>query len=34
LIFPLILLGKMAGETKIEGIIDGIQERKQELKHL
>jgi len=30
----LILLGKMAGETKIEGIIDWIQERKEELKHL
>src|SRR5437763_5618512 len=34
LILTLILLGKMAGETKIEGIIDWIQERKEGLKHL
>ena len=34
LLLTLILLGKMAGETKIEGIIDWIQERKEELKHL
>src|SRR5437868_12142242 len=34
LIFTLIMLGKMAGETKIEGIIDWIDERKQEIKQL
>src|SRR5882762_6717622 len=34
LILTLILLGKMAGETKIEGIMDWIHERKEEIKHL
>src|SRR5437588_195590 len=34
LILTLLLLGKMAGETKIEGIIDWIDLRKQELKKL
>src|SRR5207245_10468017 len=34
LLLTLILLGKMAGETKIEGIIDWIEERKEDLKHL
>ncbi len=30
-ILTLLLLGKMAGETKIEGIIDWIQERQREI---
>ena len=34
LLLTLILLGKMAGETKIEGIIDWIAERKREIKKL
>jgi predicted transposase YbfD/YdcC len=34
LILTLILLGKMAGETKIEGIIDWINERKKKIKRL
>jgi hypothetical protein len=34
LLFTLILLGKMAGETKINGIIDWINERKKEVKQL
>lgn len=34
LILTLLLLGKMAGETKIEGIIDWIDLRKQELKKI
>jgi hypothetical protein len=34
LLFTLILLGKLAGETKLEGIIDWINERQQELKKL
>ncbi len=34
LLFTLILLGKMAGETKLDGIIDWINERKQEIKKL
>jgi len=34
LILTLLMLGKMAGETKIEGIIDWIHERKQEIKQL
>lgn len=33
-LFTLILLGKMAGETKWDGIIDWINERQQELKKL
>lgn len=33
-LFTLILLGKMAGETKMNGIIDWIAERKHELKKL
>ena len=33
-ILTLIMLGKMAGETTIEGIIDWINERKKELKRL
>ncbi len=34
LLFTLVLLGKMAGETKLDGIIDWINERKKELKKL
>ena len=34
LLFTLILLGKLAGETKLDGIIDWIHERKQEIKKL
>ncbi len=34
LLFTLIMLGKMAGETKLDGIIDWINERKQEIKKL
>src|SRR5947209_15426522 len=34
LIFTLIMLGKLAGETTIEGIIDWIDERKQEIQQL
>jgi hypothetical protein len=34
LILTLIMLGKMAGETKIEGIIDWINGRKKEIKRL
>jgi predicted transposase YbfD/YdcC len=34
LILTLIMLGKMAGQTKIEGIINWINERKKELKKL
>lgn len=34
LLFTLILLGKMAGETKLDGIIDWIDERKKEIKKL
>jgi len=34
LLLTLILLGKMAGETKIDGIIDWIAERKREMKKL
>ncbi len=34
LLLTLILLGKLAGETKLEGIIDGINERQQEIKKL
>lgn len=33
-LFTLILLGKMAGETKMDGIIDWINERQKELKKL
>ena len=34
LILTLIILGKMAGETKIDGIVDWVNERKKELKRL
>jgi hypothetical protein len=34
LLFTLIMLGKMAGETTREGIIDWIQEREKEIKQL
>jgi DDE_Tnp_1-associated len=34
LLLTLILLGKLAGETKLEGIIDWINERQQEIKKL
>jgi DDE_Tnp_1-associated len=34
LILTLLMLGKMAGEKKIEGIIDWVNERKGELKKL
>jgi len=34
LLFTLLLLGKMAGETSIDGIVDWIRERKQDLKSL
>src|SRR6266498_5960839 len=34
LLLTLLLLGKMAGETKIEGIIDWIDERRGEIKKL
>ena len=34
LILTLIMLGKMAGETKVEGVIDWINERKKEIKKL
>src|SRR5579859_6504108 len=34
LILTLIMLGKMAGETKIGGIIDWINERKKEIQQL
>ncbi|HYU73682.1 MAG TPA: transposase family protein [Ktedonobacteraceae bacterium] len=34
LLVTLILRGKMAGETKLDGIIDWIQERKKEIKKL
>jgi len=34
LLLTLLLLGKMAGETKLEGIIDWINERQQEIKQL
>ncbi|TMD86287.1 MAG: ISAs1 family transposase, partial [Chloroflexi bacterium] len=34
LLFTLILLGKLAGETKLDGIIDWINERQQEIKKL
>jgi predicted transposase YbfD/YdcC len=34
LLLTLILLGKMAGETKLDGIIDWINERKKEIKKL
>src|SRR5690349_17258474 len=34
LILTLIMLGKMAGETKIEGIIDWIQEREKGIKQV
>src|SRR5258708_14605239 len=34
LLFTLILLGKLAGETKLDGIIDWINERQSELKKL
>ena len=34
LLFTLILLGKLAGETKLDGIIDWINERQYELKKL
>src|SRR5215469_3748922 len=33
-ILTLIMLGKMAGETKIEGIIDWINERKNQIRKL
>jgi predicted transposase YbfD/YdcC len=34
LLFTLILLGKLAGETKLDGIIDWVNERQHELKKL
>ncbi len=34
LLLTLILLGKLAGETKLDGIIDWINERQHELKKL
>jgi hypothetical protein len=34
LLFTLIMLGKMAGETTLDGIIDWINERKKALKKL
>ena len=34
LLFTLILLGKMAGETNLDGMIDWINERKKALKRL
>jgi DDE_Tnp_1-associated len=34
LILTLVVLGKMAGETKIDGIVDWVNERKKELKKL
>ncbi|HWS83485.1 MAG TPA: transposase family protein [Ktedonobacteraceae bacterium] len=34
LILTLLMLGKMAGETKIDGIIDWINERKEKIKRL
>ena len=34
LLFTLILLGKLAGETKLDGIIDWINERQKEIKKL
>ena len=34
LLLTLILLGKMAGETELDGIIDWIKERQQEIKKL
>ncbi len=34
LLLTLLLLGKMAGETKLDGIIDWINERKNEIKKL
>jgi predicted transposase YbfD/YdcC len=34
LLLTLIMLGKMAGETKIEGIVDWIHERRKEIKQL
>ena len=34
LLLTLLLLGKMAGETKLEGIIDWINERQKEIKKL
>jgi len=34
LILTLLMLGKMAGETKIDGIIDWVNERKEEIKRL
>ena len=33
-LFTLILLGKLAGETKLDGIIDWINERQKEIKKL
>ncbi len=34
LLLTLILLGKMAGETELDGIVDWIRERKKELRRL
>jgi hypothetical protein len=34
LLFTLLLLGKLAGETKVDGIIDWLNERKKEIKKL
>lgn len=34
LILTLLMLGKLAGETKIEGIIDWIDERENEIKQV
>ena len=34
LLLTLILLGKMAGETELDGIIEWIKERQQEIKKL
>ncbi len=34
LLLPVLLLGKLAGETKVDGIIDWLNERKKEIKKL
>jgi hypothetical protein len=34
LLLTLLLLGKLAGETKVDGIIDWLNERKKEIKKL
>src|SRR5437763_12750747 len=34
LLFTLLLLGKLAGETQLEGIIDWLNERQKEIKKL